>query len=70
VIAARKLAFPWGRWLKEGFVPGDGEEEEQQGGGSSEASAQTEGKARGSSPLSDDLDQDADKDQVGLHPET
>lgn len=61
VIAARKLAFPWGRWLKEG---GAGDDE----GGSSEASAQTEGggaKARDSSPLSDDLDRDADKDQVG-----
>lgn len=60
VIAARKLAFPWGAWLKEGGGAGDE-------GGSSEASAQTEGgaKARGSSPLSDDLDRDADKDQVG-----
>lgn len=64
VIAARKLKFPWGQWLKGGSADE---------GGSSEASAQTEAckagcshgaKGRASSPLSDDLDADADKDQV------
>jgi hypothetical protein len=61
VIAARKLKFPWGQWLK----GGSGDE-----GGSSEASAQTEGcgagcshgaKGRASSPLSDDLEAGADQ---------
>jgi hypothetical protein len=61
VIAARKLKFPWGQWLKDG----SGDE-----GGSSEASAQTEGckagcshgtKGRAGSPLSDDLNADADQ---------
>lgn len=75
VIAARKLQFPWGRWLKEGGGEEDEEEEEQeQEAGGSEASAQTGGgkagcshhhnRSKGSS-LSDDVDKEADKDQVG-----
>jgi hypothetical protein len=69
VIAARKLNFPWGRWLKGGSA----EEEEEAGG--SDASAQTDAceagcshhhhPKRAGSAVSDDVGQGADTDQVG-----
>lgn len=68
-IAARKLNFPWGRWLKGGSA----EEEEEAGG--SDASAQTDAceagcshhhhPKRAGSAVSDDVGQGADTDQVG-----